>query len=125
EQLSREDAQLIPITLRSADPNQLVRLATMGEETVIADLKGPLAKLDYVKAELNKNPLVINVPAPLPPGPYPILTAQAIKDAEIFTANGVTVENIHPSSIPIVIDRVDQVEVPVQPPDPNNLSSFS
>src|SRR5437016_3703863 len=43
--------------------------------------------------------------------------------ADIFAANGVTVENIHPQVIPVVIDTVDQLEVPVQPPDPNNLAS--
>src|SRR5947208_15213409 len=81
EQLDVEKGQLIPIALKSADPNRLVRMGSMGDETVVADWSGPHAKLEYVKAELSKNPLAISVPATLPPGPYPLLTASFIKDA--------------------------------------------
>jgi len=48
-----------------------------------------------------------------------------IKDAAIFLSNGVSVENIHPLSIPVRIDTYQQIEVPVQAPEPNNYSSFA
>src|SRR5437763_5622869 len=54
EQMETLPGQFIPFTLKSADPNHLVRVGSMGDETIVADFNGPRNKLDYVKEELGK-----------------------------------------------------------------------
>ena len=123
EHVSTAETQQILISLKSADPNRIVTLGHTGDDNVICDLTGPRAKLDYVKAELAMNPVTITVPATLSPGQHQLESAQHVRDASIFAENGITVDKIRPMTIPIVIDTLDQIEVQVQAPEPNNLAS--
>ncbi len=128
EQVYTEQGQPVPIRLKTSEPNRAVTIEGAGNETVTVDLNGPRAKVDAVKQALaSAGPdaaIPIEVASTLQPGLYQIST-QTIKEAPIFLSNGVSVENIHPQSIPVRIDTYQQIEVPVQAPEPNNFTSFA
>jgi len=123
-----EPSQPVPIRLTTSDPNRAVTLEGTGNETVTVDLKGPRAKVDAIKQALAtagpEAAIPIDVPTTLQPGLYQIST-QSVKEAPVFIANGVSVDNIHPLTIPVRIDTYQQIEVPVQAPEPNSFSSFA
>jgi hypothetical protein len=121
EQVAEDKSEVVLIQLRSTDPNRIVTLGNPGNESIVCDLRGPRAKLEYVKAELTR-PVTIDVPAAYNLGPQQFETAH-LRDAGLFVSNGIMVSNIHPLTIPINIDVVDQREVPVVAPEPNNLAS--
>jgi hypothetical protein len=123
EQVSPAAGEQILITLKSADPNRIVTIGHQGDESVICDLKGPRAKLEFVRAELAKNPVTITVPATLSPGAHQLESAQHVREASIFVDNGITVSNIRPMTIPIVIDTLEEIELPVQAPEQINVAS--
>jgi hypothetical protein len=116
-----ESQELVMIALKSADPKRIVTFGSPGNETITCNLKGRKAKLAEVKAELTR-PVTLEVAAAYGLGPQPFETAH-LRDANIFVSNGITVSNIQPFRISIIIDTIDQKEVPVQAPEPNNLAS--
>src|SRR5947207_3973050 len=120
EQAAEEPTVQALISLQASDPNRVVTLANATDESILVDLKGRRAKVEAVKGELAKNGpegrVPITIPSSYPPGQIQLPIKQAVQDAPIFVSNGVNVQNVHPATISIIIDRYDTIEVPVLPP---------
>jgi hypothetical protein len=116
----------ILISVKSNDPNRVVKLTK--DIVVQADLRGPRSQLDTVRAELAKSnesqAIRIDIPNSLPTGLADI-PVQQIENAPLFVDNGIKVENIHPGTVQVLIDKLDTRELPVEvrPADSAALSS--
>lgn len=127
EQETPQPSVPILISVKSNDPNRVVKLVRDGDRVVMADLRGPRSSLDIVRAELAKNdkPIQIEVPGSFQPGLRDVDVTLQIPNNPLFVDNGVKVDAIHPQSIQVMIDTLDSVEVPVEvrPSDSAALAS--
>jgi hypothetical protein len=117
----------ILISVKSSDPNRVVKLVRDGDRVVMGDLRGPRSSLDIVRGELAKNDkaIQIDVPSSFQPGLRDIDVTLQIPNNPLFVDNGVKVDAIHPQSVQVMIDTLDSVEVPVEvrPSDSAALAS--
>jgi YbbR domain-containing protein len=127
EQETPEPSVPIVITVKSNDPNRVVK--NLRENVVTADLRGPRSKLDLVRSELAKNnedqAVHIDVPNSFPPGVQYIPIALQIQNDPLFVENGIKVDNVRPQTLTVSIDQLETRDVPVdaRPSDAAMLSS--
>jgi hypothetical protein len=107
------------IILKSADPTQVATFISAGEQNVMANLKGPKARLDEAMEKLDPRsgggPVQIVIEGNRPPGQYEIdILAQIQKDSRLGDA-GVTVEDCQPRHVRVDVDSLQEVELDVRP----------
>jgi len=114
-----EGKQPIAFQIVVKDPSKVVTLLNNTERLVTADLKGSRARLDSVKSKLKPGEvsIQIDVPENQSLGPTNLQLALSIQNAPLFREYGIYVTNVTPSSIPVVVDKLEKLTVNVVPPD--------
>ena len=106
------------IAVRSADPTQVAGFVNPSDQNVMANLKGPKARLDKALEQLDPRsgggPVVILIDGNRPPNQYEIdILAQIQKDHRL-EQNGITVEDCQPRNVRVDIDALQEVELVVK-----------
>jgi hypothetical protein len=127
EQETPQPSVPILISVISNDPNRVVKL--LKDNVVTADLKGPRSQLELVRAELGKSnenqaAVRIDVPNTLPTGVKEIPIDSQIRNDPLFVDNGIKVDNVHPQTVPVLIDNLVTHDVPVEV-RPNDAAALS
>lgn len=127
EQIARVPQQIIPVGIKSTDPNLLVTLIEPSDKNLMAEVSGPRVQVDKVQELLkpkNDQPSVwIEVShSEYPPGgPYTMPSSYA-GEVDIFRKNGVTVANFSPFNLRFSVDRIVTRELDITvPADVQNL----
>lgn len=114
------DTARFHIVVKSADPTQVANFVNPSDQNVLvmANLKGPKARLDKAKDMLDPRsgggPVVIMIDGSRDPNQYEIdILAQIQKDFRIDT-NGVTVEDCSPRYVRVDVDALQEVELVVR-----------
>jgi hypothetical protein len=107
-----------PIVLKSANPSQVVRFVSAGDDTVTADLRGPKARLAQAKEKLDPGSgggaVQILIDGNRGPGQHDVdLLGQIEKDPRLED-NGVIVTACTPRYVRIEIDTLQEVELEVR-----------
>lgn len=130
EQEQRTTQPNVPILLniRSTDPNRIVRVLTRGGDIATADLTASRSRLDLVKSKLEASdrdrPVTIEVDNTRPLGEQEILIAPRVQSASFFVDNNVSVENVHPQSVLVMVDQLEDREIDIRtPPEMKNLAA--
>ncbi len=120
----------IPIAFKSSDLNCVVNWQTR-ERAITATLEGPKAGVDAVQTALKQpNDFAVQIELnrasfpPSPDQPYRITTAQFIGQQELFARWGVTIADVDPSQINVVVDEIKEIDFPIRlPPEITNIST--
>lgn len=120
EQIATVQNQIIPISIKSADPKLIVTV-NPDDQNITAELSGPRVSVDKVTDALKLIPksdqgVMIEISGAYAPGSYQILSS-LVSDADLFKRAGVTISKPSPQNIHITIDRVVERELDVLVPD--------
>jgi len=112
----REPTQPIGFEIVLNDPDRVLNLLRP-ERTVTAEIKGSKSRLKAVQDELRKTTIRIELKKDAPTGTQNFNLTQWIQNAQIFRDFGIQVANVSPDYVPIEIDRLEKVSVPIVAPD--------
>lgn len=106
------------ITVRSADRNQVASFVGNFDQNVLANLKGPKARLDKALKLLDPSsggePVAIVIEGSRRPNQYEIdILAQIQKDPRLAD-NGITVEDCQPRNVRIEVDALEVIDLVVK-----------
>jgi hypothetical protein len=113
---TEEPRQPIGFEIVLNDPSRVVNVM-IPERTVVAKIKASRSRLKAVQDELRTKVIRIELKKDAPFGTQNYDLTQAIQNAPLFQEYGVSVSNLMPATVPIEIDRLEKVTVPVVPPD--------
>jgi hypothetical protein len=121
EQITQQGVPF-PIEVRAADGSRIVTLKDPSDHNIIVNLTGPRTTLDRVRdfqiGGPNGAPLQIYLEdaRKLPKGEYTFSAARYIANNPIFTRMGISVKDINPSVLRVVIDDLETRELTVKAP---------
>ena len=110
------------IEARNSDPNRIVELqgpASDGRLTtnfeIRAELSGPQARLQQVREKLlsSAGALAVDIDPNVEPGSHLIASSLLLADNPIFVKNGLSVTNLTPDHVHVVVDPIDRQELTV------------
>jgi hypothetical protein len=112
------DTARFQIVVKSADPTQVASLVNASDQNVVANIKGPKARLGRAKEQLDprggSGPVQIIIEGNRPPNQYDIdIAAQVQKDLRLGDA-GITVEQCTPPTVRVEVDALQELELPVK-----------
>ncbi len=121
EQIQKEPDVTVEIDARSDDPNRMATLIKPADKNITVTLEGSRSRLDRVRELLSPqnaaSGMLIHVPRTAPVGQEsPLQTREQISDNPIFKANGVTVVSCSPEYLVVLVDRIDELEIPIKAP---------
>jgi len=113
----------VRIALHSSDTDRIVTFVRPHDEVPIIAMEGPKQTIDDVKRQLagDKNILPIDVPSDWRPGVHDINIEPILRDAPIFTKNGIKVTDVSPKHIDVRVERLNNYDLPVVAPPTANL----
>lgn len=120
EQNVTQSGIIVPIEVRTNDPNRIVTLRGPADKNVVLELSGPRAKLDQIRDLLKPKPnesapLVIDVDSNFASGENKNSTIEQINNNAIFKNNGITVKRAEPPYLVVDIDTYEEINVPIRP----------
>jgi hypothetical protein len=120
EQNVKQSGIIVPIEVRTSDPNRIVTLRGPADKNVVLELYGPRAKVDHIRDYLKPKPdegapLVIDIDPKIAAGENKPSTIEQINNNDVFKNNGITVISAQPPYLVVAIDTYADVDVPVRP----------
>ena len=114
-----DDSARFPIVLKSANPDQVVRFVTPGDETVTANLRGPKARLMRAKERLDPRSgagaVEILIDGNRAPGQHDVDILASIEKDSRLEENGIAISSCTPRYVRVEIDSLREVELDVRP----------
>lgn len=106
------------IVVKSADPTQVAEFVAVGDQNVMANLKGPKARLAAALEKLdprsNTGPVQIVIDGNRAPGQYEVdILAQIQKDPRL-DGTSITVVDCQPRHVRIDVDALQEIELEVK-----------
>jgi hypothetical protein len=119
EQNVTQSGIIVPIEVRTSDPNRIVTLRGPADKNLVLELYGPRAKLDHIRDLLKPTasgdaPLVIDIDQQIASGENKQTTISQINNNTVFKNNGITVKSAQPPSLVVDIDTYEERDVPVR-----------
>jgi hypothetical protein len=112
----------VPIEVKTAAPNRLVRLRGPADGNLITEISGPRAKIDRVRELLlpraDGAAIQIFIDPQLSEGPQELLAVSQLNNHPIFKNNGITVKSCQPPYLKVDIDKYEDRDLPVAIEDP-------
>jgi hypothetical protein len=121
EQNVTQSGIIVPIEVRTNDPNRIVTLRGPADKNVVLELYGPRAKVDHIRDLLRPGanesaPLVIDIDPKITSGENKTSTIEQINNNPIFKNNGITVKRAEPPNLVVDIDTFeDRTDVQIRP----------
>jgi hypothetical protein len=111
---------IVPIEVRTNDPNRIVTLRGPADKNVVLELYGPRAKVDHIHDLLKPDPkreasLIIDIDPKTAAGENKPTTIDQINNQTIFKTNGITVKSAQPPYLVVDIDTYEERDVQVKP----------
>lgn len=121
EQNVTQSGIIVPIEVRTSDPNRIVTLRGPADKNVVLELYGPRAKVDHIRDLLKPNPkdgapLVIDIDPQVAAGENKPTTISQINNNAVFKNNGITVKSAQPPYLVVDIDTYDEQDAIVKAP---------
>jgi hypothetical protein len=129
EQNVKQEGVIVPIEVRTSDPNRIVTLRLPADKNVVLELYGPRAKVDHIRDLLKPNPkdgapLVIDIDSQIAAGENKQTTTSLINNNPVFKSNGITVKSAQPPYLVVDIDTYEERDAIVKvPPEVAKLLS--
>lgn len=121
------ETQTIPIDVRTAAPDRIVRLISPSDKNIIAELSGPRKQLLAAMETIRPNEadrVMITVDPNLTPGRAHEIPTSQIQNNAPFTTFGISVSNPRPAKLTVYVDEIIEGEMPLRLPESiNNLES--
>ncbi len=122
EQLDTLSGQTVPIEVRIPGTNKVGTIITPRERNVVLSLRGPRAQLDAIRTQLSQRAIEQRVALDLDPQLDPSdkdynFSAQALlQRSDFFEPYGVTITDVSPAQLAVVISELQTLDVPVRNP---------
>jgi len=119
EQNVTQSGIIVPIEVRTSDPNRIVTLRGPADKNVVLELYGPRAKVDRIRDLLKPNPkngapLVIDIDPQVALGENKPTTISQINNDAVFKNNGITVKSAQPPYLVVDIDTYEERDAVVK-----------
>ncbi len=122
EQQDELTDQTVPIDVRLPGTNKVATIVSPPERNVVVSLRGPRVQLDAIRAELSQRAMeqrvVLQLDANLEPGPqeYNLPAQGLLQQSDFFRPYGVSITEVRPARLTIVVSELETIEVPVHNP---------
>ncbi|MCC6240509.1 MAG: hypothetical protein IT448_09455 [Phycisphaerales bacterium] len=131
EQLDKLVGQTVPIEVRLPGTNKVGNILIPRERNVVVTLTGPRKQLDAIRSALSQraleNRIILDLDPKLEPkaDPYSLTTQTLLQRSEFFSPyGGVTISDVSPSQLTVVVSELETIEVPVRNPPAEQYSNL-